>query len=78
MITKKDWRYVEREYSSERADVVYVSDTPYLTGDEFLEINRENMPEILGNLKLNLRLIDEVLLEYGMTVKDLRRFNPHE
>ena len=78
MITKKDWRYVEREYTSERAYVVYVSDRPYLATDEFLEINRENMAEILGNLKLNLRLIDEVLLEYGMTVKDLRRFNPHE
>ena len=43
-----------------------------------IEICNWNMRQIMYHLKENLRLIDEVLLEYGITVKDLRRFNPHE
>jgi hypothetical protein len=78
MITKKEQRYVQREYTDEKVEVVYVSHKKYPEDDDFLEIDSENMKAIMYHLKENLRLIDEVLLEYGMTVTDLRRFNSHE
>lgn len=78
MIVSKDWRYVQREYTDEKAEVVYVSYKEYPESDDYLEINSDNKELIMQHLKENLRLIDDVLLEYGMTVKDLRRFTNHD